>query len=163
MATFRDSFQGYPHQVKNNGPGKWRLIVGLPSPLGVSVSDVTSKRWSSLYYTSVDHLAALIVAAGRRSYLVKADVKEAYRNDASTSREPTSARCIVAGEGFHRQDVALWLAFRPKFFMAVTDALQWLFRQEGIENSLHCLDVLWLPFPLQQSARDSLCLAYVIP
>ena len=34
---------------------------------------------SSLSYASVDRLAALVVSTGRGCYLVKADIKEAYR------------------------------------------------------------------------------------
>ena len=64
---------------KKNKPGKWRLIVDLSSPLDHSINDGISHERSSLSYTSVDHLAALIVSEGRGSFLVKADVKEVYR------------------------------------------------------------------------------------
>ena len=64
---------------KKNKPGKWRLIVDLSSPLDHSINDGISRERSSLSYTSVDHLAALIVSEGRGSFLEKADVKEVYR------------------------------------------------------------------------------------
>jgi len=54
---------------KKNRPGKWRLIVDLSSPTGKNINDGIRTDWSSLSYTSVDHLAALIVTEGRGAYL----------------------------------------------------------------------------------------------
>ena len=64
---------------KKNKPGKWRLIVDLSSPEGSSINDGVDVDRSSLSYASVDHLAALVVSSGRGCFLVKADIKEAYR------------------------------------------------------------------------------------
>ena len=64
---------------KKNQPGKWRLITDLSSPAGTSVNDAISKELSSLKYTSVDHLSSLILSEGKGAFLVKADIKAAYR------------------------------------------------------------------------------------
>ena len=64
---------------KKNKPDKWCLIVDLSSPSGSSVNDGISPELSSLSYTSLDHLAAMILSIGRGSLLVKADIQEAYR------------------------------------------------------------------------------------
>ena len=64
---------------KKHKPGKWRLIVDLSSPSDASVNDGISPEWSSLRYTTVDHLSALILQEGKGAFLVKADIKEAYR------------------------------------------------------------------------------------
>ena len=64
---------------KKNRPGKWRLIVDLSSPKGASVNDGISGAWSSLTYTTVDHLAEIILSMGQAAHMVKADIKEAYR------------------------------------------------------------------------------------
>jgi len=64
---------------KKNKPGKWRMIVDLSSPKGSSVNDGISTELASLQYASIDNLAALVIAVGRNSFLVKADIKEAYR------------------------------------------------------------------------------------
>ena len=75
------SFQDSPMGVipKKNKPGMWRLIVDLLSPEGLSVNDGVDIDRSSLSYASVDHLSALVVSSGRGCFLVKADIKEAYR------------------------------------------------------------------------------------
>ena len=64
---------------KKNKPGKWRLIMDLSSPVDHSINDGISQERSSLSYTSVDHLAALIVSEGQGSFLVKADMKVTNR------------------------------------------------------------------------------------
>ena len=64
---------------KKNKPGKWRMIVDLSSPWGSSINDGISSDVASLQYTSIDDLAALVVSEGKGSYLVKADIQEAYR------------------------------------------------------------------------------------
>ena len=64
---------------KKHKPGKWRLIVDLSSPPNASVNDGICSEWSSLKYTTVDHLPTLILQEGKGAFLVKADIKEAYR------------------------------------------------------------------------------------
>ena len=64
---------------KKNRQGKWRLIVHLSSPRGFSVNDGISSDLSTLAYTSVDHLASLVLSYSRGAFLVKADIKETYR------------------------------------------------------------------------------------
>ena len=65
--------------LKQNKPGKWMLIVDLSSPVGASVNDGISPELSTVSYVSVDHLSSLVLSAGRGAFLVKADIKEAYR------------------------------------------------------------------------------------
>ena len=55
------------------------MIVDLSSPRGSSINDDISSDVASLQYTSIDDLAALVVSEGKGSYLVKADIQEAYR------------------------------------------------------------------------------------
>ena len=53
--------------------------MDLSSPAGASVNDGISPELSSVSYVSVDHLSSLILSAGRGAFIVKADIKEAYR------------------------------------------------------------------------------------
>ena len=64
---------------KKNKPGKWRMIVDLSSPWGSSINDGISSDVASLQHTSIGDLAALVVSERKGSYLVKADIQEAYR------------------------------------------------------------------------------------
>jgi len=52
--------------------------MDLSSPQDFSVNDGISSELSSLNYTSLDHLAALVLSLGRGSLLAKADIQEAY-------------------------------------------------------------------------------------
>ena len=64
---------------KKNKLGKWRLIVDLSSPSDHSINEGICPERSDLSYISVDHLAAMILLEGQGSFMVKADIKEAYR------------------------------------------------------------------------------------
>ena len=64
---------------KKNKPGKWRLIVDLSSPTDHSINDGISLQLSSLSYASIDHLSSIILHEHQGCFLVKADIKEAYR------------------------------------------------------------------------------------
>ena len=55
------------------------MIVDLSAPQGASVNDGIDSELSSITCTSIDHLAALVISEGRGSFLVKADIQEAYR------------------------------------------------------------------------------------
>jgi len=124
---------------KKNKPGKWRLIVDLSSPSEGSVNGGMgggriSTELSSLSYTSVDHLAALIVSAGRGSYMVRTNIKEAYRMVSVHPRWPTPPRHALG------QFLICGLPSAPKIFWAVVDALQWILHKQGIHLGLHYLD-----------------------
>ena len=64
---------------KRSKPEKWRLIVDLSSPHGKRINDGIDTDRSSLSYACVDHLVAWVVSTGRGYFLVKADIKEAYK------------------------------------------------------------------------------------
>ena len=111
--------------------------MDLSSPEGESVNDGIDKNLSSLHYTSVDHLLALILATGRGAWLVKADIKEAvpiHRED-----QPLLG---VSWNGMTYMDKVLPFGLRsaPKIFTAVADAIQWVLTRHGIPWSLHYLD-----------------------
>jgi len=81
---------------------------------------------------SVDHLAALIDSAGRGSYMVKADIKEAYR---MVPVPPDDQHLLgMHWDNFLYVDKVLpfGLHLAPKIFSAVADALQWILHKQGI-------------------------------
>lgn len=47
--------------------------------MSLSIKDGIDADRSSLSYVSMDHLAAIAVSTDRACFLVKADIKEAYR------------------------------------------------------------------------------------
>ena len=125
---------------KKNKPGKWRLIVDLSSPQGASVNNGIDSEVLSLSYTSLDHLAALVVSEGRGAFLVKADIKEAYR---MVPVHPEDQHLLgVLWEGIIYIDKMLPFGLRsaPIIFSALADAVQWILTNKGIRKGLHYLD-----------------------
>ena len=125
---------------KKNKPGKWRMIADLSSPKDSSVNDGICTELASLQYTSIDDLAALIVAEGKGSFLVKADIKEAYR---MVPVHPEDQHLLgVRWNGSIYTDKVLPFGLRsaPKNFSAVADVLLWILNKRGIAKGLHYLD-----------------------
>ena len=137
---------------KKNKPNKWRMIVDLSSPEGASINNGIAPELSSLSYPSVDHLSALVVSAGRGSFMVKADIKEAYR---MVPVHPEDQYLLgVQWRKFIFIDKVLPFGLRsaPKIFSALADAIQWILHSKGIQNSLHYLDDFVLVTKDQSSA-----------
>ena len=125
---------------KKHRPGKWRLIVDLSSPSNASINDGISPGWSSLKYTTVDHLSTLILQEGKGAFLVKADIKEAYRMIPVHPHDQPLLGVEWDGEVFIDLALPFGLRSAPKIFSAVADALQWILIQEGVKTVLHYLD-----------------------
>ena len=121
---------------KKNKPGKWRLIVDLSSPTDHSVNDGISSEWSSVSYPTVDHLSAIVLHQGKGAFLVKADIKEAYR---MVPVHPCDQHLLgVQWEG-NVYVFPFGQRSAPRIFLAVADALQWILVQKGLQI-LHYLD-----------------------
>ena len=137
---------------KKNKPNKWRLIVDLSSPEGGSINNGIAPELSSLSYPSIDHLSALVVSAGRGSFMVKADIKEAYR---MVPVHPEDQHLLGVRWGsfiFIDKVLPFGLRSAPKLFSALADAIQWILHSKGIKNSLHYLDDFILVTTNQPSA-----------
>ena len=154
---------------KKHKPGKWRLIVDLSSPSNASVNDGICSEWSSLKYTTVDHLSTLILQEGKGAFLVKVDIKEAYR---IIPVHPHDQPLLgVEWDGAVYIDLALPFGLRsaPKIFSAVADALQWILIQKGVRTVLHYLDDFiivarsWSEANYQREILVSTCHALGVP
>ena len=145
---------------KKNKLGKWRLIVDLSSPKGHSVNDGINLEYCSLEYTTVDMLAELVLQVGQGALLVKADIKEAYRN---IPVHPEDQQLLgIRWNGWVYIDRVLPFGLRsaPKIFSAVADAAQWMMVQWGISDVLHYLDDFALVAPdvgSAQQAKGEMC------
>ena len=125
---------------KRHQPGRWRLILDLSSPEGMSVNDGIDKDLSSLQYESVDDAARILTGIGRGALLAKIDIAHAYRN---VPVHP-SDRYLLGMQWMGRVyiDTALPFGLRsaPKIFCALSDTLEWILLQAGISSCLHYLD-----------------------
>ena len=123
---------------KKSKPGNWRLIVDLSSPNGTSINNGIDTDRSSLSYASVDHLIALVISTGRGCFLVKADIKEAYR---MVPVHPQDQHLLgVQWKSADKQSVAFGLRSALKIFSAVADAVYWILGNNGMRKGLHYLD-----------------------
>ena len=66
--------------LKNNQPGKWRLILDLSSRDGHSVNDGIPKAPFSIQYVTVEAFINGIMARDRGTLLAKFNVASTYRN-----------------------------------------------------------------------------------
>ena len=107
---------------KKNRPGKWRLIVDLSAPEGGSVNDRISREQSTLPYSSVDHLSALVLSRGRGAHLVNADVKEAYRTVPVHEDDQPLLGISWQGVTYVNRVLPFGLRSAPKIFTAIADA-----------------------------------------
>jgi len=59
--------------------GGFRRIYNLSLPKGSLVNDLIDPAWATLHYTQVETILAHVITAGRGCYLVKRDIKDAFR------------------------------------------------------------------------------------
>ena len=107
--------------------------VDLSLPEGGSINNGIAPELS-------DHLSALVVSAGRGSFMVKADIKEAYR---MVPVHPEDQHLLGVRWGsfiFIDKVLPFGLRSAPKLFSALADAIQWILHSKGIKNSLHYLN-----------------------
>ena len=116
---------------KKNKLGKWRIIVDLSSPHGVSINDGIATDRSSLSYASVDHLVALAALKGRGCFLVKADIKEAYRMVPVHRQDQHLLGVQWESAVYIDKMLPFDLRLAPKIFSAVADAVQWILGNNG--------------------------------
>ncbi len=124
-----------PHQA-----GKWRLIVDLSYPKGLSVNDGIDPALCSLTYASTDDAASWILDLGKGTMLAKLDIASAYR---IVPVQPEDWPLL--GMAWKQQrfvDTALPFGLRsaPKIFNALADGLMWVMYEEGVTSTLHYLD-----------------------
>ena len=89
---------------------------------------------ASVHYASVDNLVSLVLQAGRGSSLVKADVKEAYRNIPMHPEDQCLLGVQWEGVVYVEKVLPFGLRSAPLIFSAVVDAAQWILHQSGVKS-----------------------------
>ena len=64
---------------KKNRPNKFRMIVNLSAPIGLSVNDAIEPSLCSVQYASVADAARRVQDCGPEALMAKQDLKAAYR------------------------------------------------------------------------------------
>jgi len=125
---------------KKSNPNKWRLILDLSCPQGMSINDGISRELSSLSYVSIDDIASQILSYGQGSIIAKMDVKEATGTSRFTPWTLCYWECNGQGRFMLTKPCHLDLRSAPLIFTAVADALQWLMEQCGVSWVRHYVD-----------------------
>ena len=126
---------------KKGQPGKWRLIVDLSSPGGLSVNDGIDPDEFTLQYITVDQIIRMISSYGLGALIATFDVEAAYRNIAV---HPSDR--YLLGMRWHKHyyvDLALPFGLRsaPYIFNSVADMVEWiLLNPHNLSALLHYLD-----------------------
>ena len=86
----------------------------------MSVNDAISKEFSSLKYTSVNHLSS-ILSKGKGAYLVKSGIKEAYRMMPVHPDDQPLLRVLWDGRIFIDKMLPFGLQSAPIIFSVVAE------------------------------------------
>ena len=126
---------------KKGQPGKWRLIVDLSSPGGLSVNDGIDPDEFTMQYITVDQIIRMISSYGLGALIAKFDVEAAYRNIAV---HPSDRYLLGMRWRKHFYvDLALPFGLRsaPYIFNSVADMVEWILRHtHNVSALLHYLD-----------------------
>ena len=114
--------------------------MNLSAPPDLSVNSGICPETASLSYTSVDHLASMILSEGQGAFMVKADIKEAYWMIPVHPEDQPLLGVMCQDSVYIDKTLPFGLRSAPKIFLAVADALQWILSQKGIDNIIHYLD-----------------------
>ena len=114
--------------------------MDLLRPKGHSVNDSLLHQHTHLAYASVEDAAHIMHHLGQGALLVKLDVKDAYR---IVPIHPYDCRFLgIQWKNNVYVDCQLpfGLASAPAIFCALSQALEWILRQQGIGSVLHYID-----------------------
>ena len=133
---------------KKGQPGKWRLIVDLSSPGGLSVNDGIDPDEFTMPYITVDQIIRMISNFGLGALIAKFDVEAAYRNIAV---HPSDRYLLgMRWRKHYYVDLALPFGLRsaPYIFNSVADMVEWiLLNTHNVSALLHYLDDFITPGP----------------
>ena len=125
---------------KSGKPGKWRLIVDLSAPTKFSINDGVSKTDASMVYSSVADAARMILSLGQHTEMAKIDLANAFRIIPVHPNDRHLLGMKWNGKLYIDQQLPFGLRSAPVLFNGYADALEWIMRNEGVQNLLHYLD-----------------------
>ncbi|KXJ26736.1 hypothetical protein AC249_AIPGENE9228 [Exaiptasia diaphana] len=146
---------------KSGQPGKWRLIVDLSSPDGLSVNDGIDADSFSLQYIKVDDIIRMVDAYGPGALMAKFDVLAAFRNIAIHPADRPLLGMMWHSEYYVDLALPFGLRSAPFIFDSVASLVEWILRNNyQVPSLLHYLDDFILAGPPQSdTCRKSLVTA----
>lgn len=126
--------------IPKSTPGRWRLIVDMSSPEGVSVNDGISESLCSLSYVTILEGAKGVTAHGRGSLMAKVDIHNAYRMVPVHPEDRWLMGMTWRKKLFIDTALPFGLRSAPKIFTALADAIEWIARRNRVQFVIHYLD-----------------------
>lgn len=121
--------------------GSWRLICHLSAPVGSSVNDSIRKDDFSLQYPTIDMAVAMIDAFQSPPYMVKVDLKHAFRQCSVHPQDLHLLGCTWQGQYYYHKRLPFGLRSSPFLFNQVAEAVQWILPNVlEIQHIIHYLD-----------------------
>ena len=125
---------------KGGQQGRWRLIVDLSYPDQRSVNDGIRPEWCSLTYVRVEEVVRRLLQLGIGARIAKIDVKSAYRIVPVHPDDRHLLGMSWENQIFVYAVLPFGLRSAPKIFNALTDALEWIVKMQGVRDVWHYLD-----------------------
>ncbi len=142
---------------KTGQPGKWRLILDLSSPHGLSVNDGIDPDQFSLQYIKFDDVVTMVTKLGRGALMAKFDVQSAYRNVAVLPRQRHLLGMKWRGKFYIDLALPFGLRSAPFIFNSIADLVEWILHTNyAVSDLKHYLDdyITAGPPHLPQCARN---------
>jgi hypothetical protein len=135
-----DSAVTSPLGLVPKADGGFRRIHDLSSPEGSSVNDSIDPAWATLHYTRVETILAHVITAGRGCYLVKRDIKDAFRIVPVSVQSRHLLGFIWKGVTYVECCLPFGLRTAPFLFNLFAEGLHWILAQQIDSAIEHYLD-----------------------
>ncbi len=133
-------------------PGEFRLIQHLSYPTGQSVNDGIPQELSSVKYQTIDQVIDTILTLGQNTWLMKTDIKSAFRIVPIKPEEYPLMGIKVDGKYYFNRTLPMGASSSCAIFEEISSAVEWIAREKlSIPGTHHLLDDFLLAAPSQES------------
>lgn len=127
--------------VPKKEEGQFRVIHHLSFPDTLSINDGIPDEFCSVSYQNIDTAASLVKFCGQYSYMMKVDIKHAYRIVPIHPDDYELLGFMVDGKYYFDKTLPMGLSYSCALFERISTAIQWIAETKlGLHNCAHILD-----------------------
>ena len=127
--------------VPKSTPGDFRLIFDLSFPRGSSINAGIDQEDSSVIYTNFDEVIKMVLKEGKGSYLIKTDIKSAFRLLPINPSDFELLGMKFQGKYYIDKCLPFGLSVSCNLFEKFSCFLEWQIKQNSnSDNIIHYLD-----------------------
>ena len=130
--------------------GKWRVILHLSAPEGLSINDFISKEDFAIHYSTIDDAVALLSRFDKGAMMAKVDLKSAFRMVPILASEWELLGMYWRGQYYIDTCLPFGLRSAPSIFNNFANAIHWTLENNYGATLLHYLDDFLLVGPQEQ-------------